>query len=80
MGHGLEQACVYFIIRAVAHSVRRLQGNTNTREKEGLACIGYNKYVFTINKRGATRHACLMLKESLLTPNKLQKQFKNSSF
>ena len=46
----MEQACVYFIIGAVVHSVRRLQGNTNTRKKEGFACVGYNKYVFTINK------------------------------
>lgn len=72
MGHGLEQARVYFIIRAVVHSLRRLQGNTNTSGKEGFACIGYNKYVFTINKRVAIRHACLMLKESLFAPNKLQ--------
>lgn len=79
MGHGLEQACVYFIIRAVVHSMRRLQGNSNTSGKEGFACIGYTKYVFTINKWVAIRHACLMLKESLFVPNKLQKQFKSSS-
>lgn len=52
MGHGLEQAMQYFIMRAVVHSNEGSRGIHKHQWKEGFACIGYHKYVFTITNDG----------------------------
>lgn len=54
-------------------------GELRHHGKEGFACVGDNKHVFTVNKWAAIRHTHLRLKGSLFAPNKLQKQFKSSS-
>lgn len=54
-------------------------GELRHHGKEGFACVGDNKHVFTVNKWAAIRHTRLRWKGSQFAPNKLQKQFKSSS-